>query len=354
MDGSIVLRGGQRKRLLALYRADPDPHVRLRSHLVLLLADGYAWAAVAAVLFCSTATIARWKRRFEHGGADALLDDRRGRPESACGPVGGIWVTTVIRWATKRTPSFFGLARSRWCCSALVLVLVEAYHVRVSRETVRRWLHREGLVWRRPRPVLGRTDPRRAEKLRQLRAMLLHLPADEVAVFQDEVDVNTNPKIGCAWMYRGRQAEVVTPGTNAKKYVAGSLNWRTGRLVATTGGRRDAALFLRHLDDLRSAYRCYRVVHVVCDNARFHTASGSRLVRRYLEKWAGRVVLHYLPAYAPDTNPIERVWWHLHDEVTRNHRCADLDALLDMVFRWLEQKGTFEIEGNLYPKAKAA
>jgi hypothetical protein len=37
------------------------------------------------------------------------------------------------------------------------------------------------------------------------------------------------------------------------------------------------------LDDLRRAYRRYRVINVLCDNARFHTAAGSRRVRRYLE-----------------------------------------------------------------------
>ncbi len=353
MDGSIVLGGSQRKRLLELYRKEPDPQVRLRAHLILLLADGHAWALISAVLFCSTATIARWKDRFEQGGVQTLREDHRGRPETVCGPV-GIWMASVIRWATTLPPSFFGLVRSRWCCSALVLVLFEAHQVRVSRETVRRWLHAEQLVWRRPRPVLGPKDPQRARKLRELKEFLRRLPPDEVALFQDEVDVNTNPKIGCMWMCKGKQAEVVTPGTNQKKYLAGSLNWRTGKLVATPGGKRDTALFLAHLDDLRSAYRRYRVIHVVLDNAKFHTASGSKRVRRYLEKWGERVVLHYLPSYAPDTNPIERVWWHLHDEVTRNHRCPDLDSLVEMVFQWLEQKGTFAIEGDLYPKARAA
>ena len=79
MDGSIVLGSSQRKRLLELYRKEPDSQVRLRAHVVLLLADGHAWALIAAVLFCSTATIARWKARFESGGVEALLDERRGR-----------------------------------------------------------------------------------------------------------------------------------------------------------------------------------------------------------------------------------------------------------------------------------
>ena len=40
--GSIALSAGQRKRLLALYRKEPDPLVRLRAHIILLLGDGYA------------------------------------------------------------------------------------------------------------------------------------------------------------------------------------------------------------------------------------------------------------------------------------------------------------------------
>jgi Homeodomain-like domain len=47
----------------------PDPQVRLRAHLILLLADGHAWALIAAVLFCSTATIARWKDRFQEAAS---------------------------------------------------------------------------------------------------------------------------------------------------------------------------------------------------------------------------------------------------------------------------------------------
>jgi transposase len=28
-------------------------------------------------------------------------------------------------------------------------------------------------------------------------------------------------------------------------------------------------------------------------------------------------VIHYLPKYAPETNPIERLWWHLHEAIPR-------------------------------------
>lgn len=113
----------------------------------------------------------------------------------------------------------------------MVLVWLETYELRVSQETVRRWLQKEQIVWRRPCPVVGPSDPQKEKKLSALRQLLATLPANEIAVFQDAVDVNTNPKIGAMWMRRGRQATVVTPGTNEKRYLAGSLNWRTGALI---------------------------------------------------------------------------------------------------------------------------
>ncbi len=115
---------------------------------------------------------------------------------------------------------------------------------------MQRWLHREPRGWRRPRPGVGPRDPERAVKLPALRQLLATVPANEIAVFQDEVDINTNPKIGALWMRRGQQAEVPTPGTNEKRYLAGSLNWRTGALRGTEGWPkegRSAALFVRHL-----------------------------------------------------------------------------------------------------------
>ena len=79
MDGSIALGRRERKALLEVCRGHPAPAVRKRAQIVLLLADGYAWSLIAAVLFCSTRTVDRWKRRYEQGGIDALVDDPRGR-----------------------------------------------------------------------------------------------------------------------------------------------------------------------------------------------------------------------------------------------------------------------------------
>jgi putative transposase len=345
MSCTISLSAAQRKALLGLYRHGTDPEVARRAHIVLLLADGFPWGVITAALFTSASTVARWQQRFQEGGLEALTGRPPGRRPAFPGP----WAGVVVRWVTERSPTDFGFVRSRWTCAVAAVLLWSCYQLAVSRETVRRWLRQADLVWRRPRPVLSRQDPCRRGILRALRRLLAGLPADEVAVFEDEVDVNLNPKIGSMWMRRGQQAEVGTPGDNQKRYLAGSMNWRTGALWVTEGAKRDGALFVRHLEDLRLRLRRYRVIHVICDNARFHQAAKCKRLQEYLGRWGHRIKLHYLPKYAPETNPIERVWWHLHDEVTRNHRCQTMEELLDLVFRWLEDGKPFNIEGSVYP-----
>jgi hypothetical protein len=36
------------------------------------------------------------------------------------------------------------------------------------------------------------------------------------------------------WMLKGRQAEVETPGDNEKRYLAGSIHWRSGLSLPTS------------------------------------------------------------------------------------------------------------------------
>jgi transposase len=328
---------------LDYYRGHADPAVRLRAHIILLLADGHTWGLITTVLFCSSRTIARWQKRFQQGGLAALSGQPRGAPVR----YGRYWLSLVVRWFTTFSPQAFGFFRSRWTCAVAALLLREQHRLRVSPETVRRWLHRGDLVWRRPRPVLERRDPRRGPILQRLRALLRDLPEDETVVFLDEVDINLNPDIGLMWMRRGRQAAVVTPGDNAKNYLAGSLHWRTGAVLAPVlGPQRNGTLVARHLEELCRRLRRYRVIHVIWDNAKIHDC---KAVERVLAQHAGRLRVHALPRYAPDCNPLERVWWHLREEITRNHRCRTLEELVELVLAWLDGRW-FIVEDSVYRK----
>jgi putative transposase len=332
MDGIIRLSRSDRKTAVEYVQRHADHRAARRAHVLLLLADGHATRSIAAVLFCSFDLIAAVRRDYRRGGLPAALGTE---PP----PVRRVpwWWGRLLVWALEFTPGDFGFRRSRWSCVALAVALRETIGVRVGRETVRRILGDLGFVWRRPRPVVGPADPDHAGKMRALRRLLGHLPANEVAVYQDEVQLDLNPKIGSAWMLRGHQAEVVTPGDNVRRHLAVSQVIGTGTLVASAPTkRRNSGQFVAHLEELCRRLRRWRVIHVICDNASFHK---SWAVRRWVRKRGGRVVLHYLPSRAPEENPVERVFWRLHEAVTRNHRFETIEELVRAAVEWLEREG---------------
>jgi putative transposase len=179
MEGSIELSGEQRKVLLAAYRYAKDARMARRAHIVLLIAEGWSSREVRAIAFSSYDLIRDCVRDFHEGGTAAVL--REGQVQPALVPR---WLLTVQRWLQTKTPKDFGYFRSRWSCAALAETLAWETGTRLSGETVRRGLAWLGWVWRRPRPVVGLTDP---------------------ALFQDEVDDRMSDRVPVGAAQAGRK-----------------------------------------------------------------------------------------------------------------------------------------------------
>lgn len=173
----------------------------------------------------------------------------------------------------------------------------------------------------------------RDARLQEIKALESAATDSEPVLYSDEVDIHLNPKIGRDWMPRGYQRKVLTPGQNEKFYLAGALDARTGRLHVTGGFKKSAALFCQMLDVLAARYPKATRIHLIVDNYCIHSA---RLTERHLAALKGKVVLHFLPPYCPDSNRIERVWQDLHANVTRNHRCRTMKMLLENTKRYLD------------------
>jgi putative transposase len=217
----------------------------------------------------------------------------------------------------------------------------------VSRETVRRTLHRLGFRWRRPRPVPPERDSeeQREQKRARLEDILLMIEKAG-SFFQDETKLETNPKVGFCWMRKGYQRRLRTAGTNRKVWVSGTLNFATGRFHWVSGERKNDELFMRLLDRLRRTYRCHKQLHLATDNDASHT---SKRVERYVEDSGGRLRLHPLPSWSPESNPVELVWWSLHEAVSRNHECGGLEDLVEFAEGYLKERQPFRLKlGEVY------
>jgi transposase len=315
----------QRKELRRLAMRAKDPGMRCRCKVILALVRGTTPTGVAGGGLCAKSQVYRVAGRFLAGGVAGLADRREDNGQPKITPA---YQAELLR-LVEGSPREYGYRRPTWTQELLILVLAERVEIAISPAAMSRLLGRLGVGLRRPKPVVKCPwkAARRRRRLQAIERLVMHLPADEVAVYVDEVDIHLNPKVGPDWMRRGRQKRVVTPGCNQKRYLAGAWDPRARRLVYVEGGRKTSLLFLQLLFKLATrVYPHARRIHVILDNYGIHDSLQVRLAMRSAA--AARLELHFLPPYCPDHNRIERIWKDLHDNVTRNHRCASMEELM--------------------------
>jgi transposase len=309
-----------------------DAALGLRCKIVRNLARGEAASTIARILQCSESHVYRVAHRFLGGGLEGLADRRA---ENGNLKVHEGYVAVVLE-AVAGSPPQHGYQRSTWTQELLILAAHRRTQIKVSVTTMSRLLASLGVRHGRPKPTVACPWSKAARKrrLRQIRRLERSLSAGEVLLHLDEVDIHLNPKIGPDYMLRGQQKEVLTPGKNEKRYIAGALNVTTGRLTWVEAERKTSALFISLVDHLvTKSYAHCTTIHLVLDNFRIHTSKAVELARL---RWGDRVRFHFLPPYCPDHNRIERLWKDLHDNVTRNHTCTTMDHLMRNVRDYLE------------------
>lgn len=313
-------------------------------HIVLLASDGLSPTEIARTLFCSRATVYAVAGRFVREGRAAFDDRARRGPKPLLGEKAGEHIGKLLE---EDSPTDHGWLRSRWSCKLLAVQLFKERAVAAGRETIRRALHRLGFRWRRPRPVpLDKDSEEQIEQKRTRLEDVLLMIEEAGSFFQDETRLETNPKVGFCWMRKGRQKPLRTPGTNRKVWISGALNFKTGRFHWVAGERRNDELFMKLLDQLRRTHRCHKELHLAVDNDGSHI---SKRVERYVEDSGGRVHLHPLPSWSPESNPVELVWWSLHEAVSRNHGCAGLEDLVEFTEGYLKERQPFRLKlGEVY------
>lgn len=209
---------------------------------------------------------------------------------------------------------------------------------------VHRLLTRLGLVYRRGQEHLHSPDPAYAPKLAAVRRAAAAAWASggrAVLVYLDEFTYYRRPEPGRCYAPAGGPGPPAEQGhgRNRKRRVVGALDAVTGRLTAWQGGKAGVKELVAFFRRLAAAYPRARRIAVALDNWPVH------FLPAVTEALAGTPIrLLRLPTYAPWTNPIEKVWRKLKQEVLRQHDFADDGTgLQSAVGRWLADADPAEL-----------
>lgn len=119
------------------------------------------------------------------------------------------------------------------------------------------------------------------------------------------------------WSEKGKQP-IIEQKQNKRERVTlfGSVNPISGEVIAQQAEKGNAKTFLRYLKKIIRYYKDIKgKIYLILDNVRYHHA---KILKPFLEKNKDKIELMYLPAYSPDFNPIERVWWYMRKKITNN------------------------------------
>jgi hypothetical protein len=329
MRRRIVLHPATRRKLKQEARWTTDAAYRVRCQIVLRADEGWALVRIAAALDCSRSHVDRTLKRFKADGMCGLIDRRE---DNGCRKADERYIATVRQILTKR-PRDFGHRRTTWCKRLLIRQARRMTGVTVSKTTM-------GRVLRTLRARRGRAKPlgpcpwskaRKNRRVNLIHRLIDSLPPDQVAVWEDEADIDLNPKIGSDWTLPGTQRQVMTPGKNVKRYFATAMDAQTDRVTWVKSDRKNSGLFIEMLKKLLETYADRKVIHVILDNYCIHS---SRQTQRWLTDHGQKFRLHFLPPYCPDENRIERkLWREVHANVTINHDRDDIGTLCaDVVY----------------------
>lgn len=307
---------------------------RTRYLIIINLLNGRSAADTACALGVGRSTVYDVAKRFRQNGEVGLVDRRE---ENGQRKLDETYLATLYK-VVAASPPDYGWRRPTWTREMLVRTMVQETGTRIHVSTMSAALKMIVARQGRPKPTVGCPWSKRAKnkRLRELRHLVATLPVDEVCVYEDEVDIHLNPKIGPDWMVQGQQKEVLTPGKNVKRYLAGAVDSRTGELIWVEADQKNTLLFINLMWKLVQHYRDAKVIHLILDNYSIHSTQQVEVSLATAE--GQRIQLHFLPPYCPDHNRIERLWRDLHANVTRNHRCATMPQLIKEVNYWLRKR----------------
>jgi PAS domain-containing protein len=236
-----------------------------------------------------------------------------------------------------RSPRLSGLDYSRWSLARLRNAF--PWLAPLTLPGVAGVLDRLQISYRRGREYLHSPDPdydRKMEAVREAREASAR-PEKAVLLYQDEMSYYRRPSL--CYGYGTRGADEVRAdlgyGSNTRRRLLGALDARTGELLVWQRSRSSVGVLLRYYEALERAWPDAEVIYLAQDNWPVH--ANPRLLE-FFARPERRLVRLPLPTYAPWTNPIEKAWRKLKQEVIHHHEFAhDWQGLQGAVQRWLDR-----------------
>lgn len=178
------------------------------------------------------------------------------------------------------------------------------------------WLKRNNFSYKKPKGYPSKADIAKQHEFVEIYDQLKDQSElkDEPILFFDGVHPTMQTKIGYGWIRKGKEKEVATTASRTRINLLGAINLVEMSVVTDDCGKTiNGQSVINFLDLIKEQYPTKSAIHIILDQAGYNK---SFEVREHASKLG--IHLHYLPAYSPNLNSIERVWKVMNEEERNN------------------------------------
>jgi transposase len=192
----------------------------------------------------------------------------------------------------------------------------QTYSVEFTVSGLTKWLHRQKFSYKKPKGTPAKADPeKQAAFIKYYENLLNSSNEDEPVEFGDGVHPTMATKVTYGWIRKGRDHEkaISTTASRTRLNLMGSINLETMQVTIGSYETIDSCAMEQHFQKLRQKYPKASKIHLILDQGPYNTSGATKeAAKKY------GIILHYLPPYSPNLNPIERLWKIMNESVRNN------------------------------------
>lgn len=308
------------EELRSLHRQTSDRRIADRFKAVLMRNDGKTWEEIAKTLLLDDSTIRRYVDMYKQDGAEGLLVwECRGRK-------------SLLSFEQKAELSRHLESHCYQQASDVVAYVKEVYGVTYTVDGITKVMRSLGFAYKKFSTVPAEANLEKQEEfIEEYKVLKESKETDEVILFADATHPNLETKLGKGWIKVGQRKEILASSGRQRINLLGAINLEDlENPLMQTYETINADSIIDFIDRLEEKYLAKKITFI-CDNAKYFHA---RRVRKRLK--GSRVSFHFLPAYSPNLNPIERFWKFLSQYCFKGRYFANLKTFRDACFEFFE------------------
>lgn len=293
-----LLTDHDRQQLLKELQHERSRRYADRIRVILLLDQGKTYKSIAEYLFLDEGSIANYRKRYDEGKLEALINDFYQGKKS-------LLSEKQIKLLSEHLGSKIYLSTLD-----IIAHVEKRFGISYTISGMTDLLHRIGFTYKKAKAVPGKA--KRADQ--ELFVLQYQMIKSEAKIyFADSVHPQHNPVLARGWIRKGQNQEVFSNSGRFHLNINGAVDIKDLDIITRTADVTDAGSICELLRAIKAKNPEERELVLVMDNARYNRSQKVKELAIELG-----IHLFYLPPYSPNLNPIERLWKFFKKKVMYN------------------------------------